>query len=96
MPQPFNSSVGQCVAGTADGPFAGVGLCGTWTFSTCNVDAQQAFVLNLGILVGVATGVVVLVGIAVVAVVVARRMKAEEEQRLQLLQNLDREEDIDS
>jgi hypothetical protein len=93
LPQPFNSSVGQCVAGTVDGPFAGTGICGTWTFSTCNVGAQQAFVLNLGIIVGVAIGVLVLSAIAIVAFVVARRMQDEEQQRLQMLQNLDREED---
>lgn len=50
LPAPFNQSFGLCVAGTADGPFA-AGLCGTWTFSTCDVSAQQSFVLNLGILV---------------------------------------------
>jgi hypothetical protein len=35
---------------------SGPGICGTWTFSTCDVGAQQAYVLNLGILVGVALG----------------------------------------
>lgn len=43
---------------------------------------------------GVLIGAAVLVGIAVIALVVARRMQAEEQQRLQALQNLDREEEI--
>lgn len=43
---------------------------------------------------GVAIGVSVLAAIAIVAFVVSRRIQDEEQQRLQLLQNLDREEDL--
>ncbi len=89
LPQPFNSSAGLCVAGTLAAPFAG-GLCGTWTFSTCDVSAQQAFVLNLGIVVGVAIGVAVLLAVSLTAYCVYRRIQAEELLKLSRLQNLDR------
>jgi hypothetical protein len=89
LPQPFNSSAGACLAGGAAGPSSN-GLCGTWTFSQCDVSAQQAYVLNLGLLVGAVIGVVVLAAVALTGLCAFRRIQAEEQLKLSRLQNLDR------